>query len=77
MHTMVKQLGICTVPFDTRKDCWQSFPLALCQRSHSTKTKERKMGQDWEKKEQTDLYAYRHRKVKNKTKKNKKLKAYH
>lgn len=26
------------------------------------------MGQDWEKKEQTDLYAYRHRKVKNKTK---------
>lgn len=29
------------------------------------------MGQDWEKKEQTDLYAYRHRKVKNKTKKQK------
>lgn len=36
------------------------------------------MGQHWEKKEQTDLYAYRNRKVKNKTKKNnKKLKAYH
>lgn len=33
------------------------------------------MGQDWEKKEQTDLHAYRHKKVeKNKTKK---LKAYH
>lgn len=31
------------------------------------------MGQDWEKKEQTDLYAYRHRKVKKK----KKTKGYH
>lgn len=30
------------------------------------------MGQDWEKKEQTDLYAYRHRKVKKK-----KTKGYH
>lgn len=69
----VKQRGIYIIPFDTRKDCLQSFPLALYQRSHSTKTKESKMGQDWGKKEQTDLYAYRHRKVK----KTKKLKAYH
>lgn len=56
-------------PPDTRKDCQQSFPLALYQRSHSTKTKESKWVNIGGKKEQTDLYAYRSRKVKNKTKK--------